>query len=294
MKKYCLLWILGLSLFAGCYDEDDVVPREGGEMAYILPQGEHDYDDEIVAYHEKYGFYPLYIFESRELYWNNSEWVGAIDQAGLIGEDADTNYVRKQWEMCKSLFFQNYPDELLEKLPLKFLMCSELNNRQYNKRTREYDTVGIHAYSGYDYLAVNYGGQTIDTLSRRQKMYFQQELNTLFLQREFGNGTFEIPEEFSEVCDYKYVYFSPSSEAYFQAGFVSATPLVNNNIPESIQNDFEDFLELVATPLELLEGEPQPIGDYYSDYYVNMDGVLNKKCDTSGKIREKYEILDII
>lgn len=291
MKKYCLLWILGIVLFVGCYNEDDIVPREGGETIYILPQGNHDYDEEILAYHEKYGFYPLYIFESRELYWNNSDWIGAIDQSGLIGEDADTNYVGKQWEMCKKLFLDNYPDELLEDFPLKFLMCSELNYRQYNMRTREYDTVKRHAYEGYDYLAVNHGSEAIDTLSRKQKMYFQQAINTLFLQREFEKGAFEIPEAFSSVSSYTYTYLSPSSEEYFKLGFVNSGTLIRNNLQESIQNDFNYFLELVATPVELLEGEPQPIGDYYSNYYVNMDGVLNPKRDESGKIREKYTIL---
>ena len=291
MRLRYILGVLGLFLWVGCYEEDDIVPREEGEMAYSLPQGNHDYDVEILQYFEDYGFYPLYIFDERDLYWNNTDWIGAIDQAGLIGACADTVYVGKIWDMCKNLFFNHYPGELLEDMPMKFLMCSRLDYRQYNKRTYEYDTVNRHAYSGYDYLAVNYGGKTIDTLSRRQKMYFQQTLNTLFLQREYDRGKFEIPEAFSSVCDYVYTYLSQSTGNYFGLGYVRWDVLVNNNKEESISNDFRSFLELAATPLELLEDEPQPIGDYYSDYYVNMDGVLNEDRDTSGKIRQKYEIL---
>ena len=71
MKRYRLLYlIMFVLLWAGCDDSEKLTPSEGLEPGYILPQGEHDYDEKIMNWFEECGFYILYKFEPRDVYFN--------------------------------------------------------------------------------------------------------------------------------------------------------------------------------------------------------------------------------
>ena len=58
--KWIAYLLLGVALLAGCNEEDDIVPRTENEVFYQLPQGDHDYDDKIVDYYNKYGLQHVY------------------------------------------------------------------------------------------------------------------------------------------------------------------------------------------------------------------------------------------
>ena len=127
--KYWL--ILSVALFwLGCNDEDDIVVKEGLEMTYTLPQGDHAYDDQIVEWFEKYGFYTLYIYDKKDIFWANEKWDERLEwQVGgeYRGEPADPEYAGKLVELFKYSFVDIYPDSLLARyMPLKVMLCSEL------------------------------------------------------------------------------------------------------------------------------------------------------------------------
>ena len=105
-----LLYILGaIVLLSGCYDED-VKPSSKPELIYgkyTLPQGDHEYDDDIVAFYEKYETLLLYQFTTKDFGWSptgNVAWDVAVDTVYvendlIIGYDvtpADENYVGEQ------------------------------------------------------------------------------------------------------------------------------------------------------------------------------------------------------
>ena len=111
--KWIAYLLLGVALLAGCNEEDDIVPRTENEVFYQLPQGDHDYDDKIVDYYNKYGFYILYEFEKKDLYWNNTGWTEYLmgnedfyytsEAAGyMLGEPADQDYAGRVLEMCEN------------------------------------------------------------------------------------------------------------------------------------------------------------------------------------------------
>lgn len=70
MKDKLFYVILGLSILIGCDDSESLTPTLESEPVYSLPQGNHDYDSKIMDWHERCGFYILYKFESRDLYYN--------------------------------------------------------------------------------------------------------------------------------------------------------------------------------------------------------------------------------
>ena len=301
--KYISTLLLGLFLVAGCNQENDIIPTEEDELSFVLPQGDHDYDEDLLRYHEKYGFLPVYIFSERDLYWNNTEWAGgdldySQNQGILLGKSGNPDYVGKQWELCKDVFFDCYPDSTINLMPLKFFLCSELKARIYNGKAEadengwfiyHYDTTRLMAYQGFDYIAVNFGSPAIDTISRLTKMNFSRELNAIFLTYLHENKKpFHMPKEFSEVSNY--TYRSLSGEAVFQNGFIKTSILdyLDKTGATSKANDFKSFLSFVTIPLEILEGEPATFINYWS---VPMEGALNPKRDVSGLIRKKYNIM---
>ena len=71
--RYLLTIILGLFLWTGCNDDDEtLVPSTEPEFRYVLPQGNHDYDTKIVNWYEDCGFYILYKYEDKDVFYN--EW----------------------------------------------------------------------------------------------------------------------------------------------------------------------------------------------------------------------------
>lgn len=303
--KYISTLLLGLFLAGACNKEDDIIPTEGDELAFVLPQGDHDYDADLVRYHKKYGFLPVYIFTDRDLFWNNTEWVGGTlrpDETGgsgkLLGKAGNPDYVGKQWELCKDLFFTCYPDSVINMLPLKFFLCAELNTRSSVSTgliddnglvIYKYDTTRILACKGFDYLAVNLGSPAIDTISDLTKLNFSRELNTVFLNYlHKDKKLFTMPQEFGEVSDYKPRWLFRDEP--LREGFLSSTTLNQSDKTgeKSKANDFNEFMSLVAIPLEILEKERAPTP---SGKAASLEGALNPKFDTNGLVRKKYEIL---
>lgn len=289
-----LYWILITVFLVGCYEDEKIVPSEGQENYFQLPQGNHDYDSVIMNYHNLYGFYMLYDFQPEDVYWTGTNWDeylggGNISDRDGIGADlfvrqADPAYVGKLLDLTETVFLKHYTDELLKKMPLEFYFCSKLN-----KIGSSGDTSQIHVYRNFHCMAVNWGGVEIDTMGRGLKMDYQRALNFEFLTYLNESETFELCEDFVSVCDYKYAYLR--GEQLFAKGYLNASSLVVNNVSASQINDFQAYMELLAIPLEILEGEPAPILDYQAQSTPPLEGCLNPKRDVNGLVRKKYEIL---
>ena len=316
MRHYWLSVICALLLCAGCYEEDDIHVTEGLEVSYSLPQGDHPCDETIVDWYEQYGFYTLYIFEDKDIYWANENWEERFEDGfsgggSLQGEPADPDYVDEQLTLFQPAFMDIYPDSLIAHyMPLKLLLCSELwkvdVNTSYDWNTGEYTTTyiytGLWAYEGWDYIAISGGSQIMaDTMTVRDKEEFQADLNEIFLRKLYAEGVLEIPEAFGEVSNYDgdplYGYGSDAvAMNIFAEGFV-ADPVYRGTQytrEELIEQDFEAYLSLLARSMSWLEATP-PTSCYVYNYrweaILLLDGVLNPARDVNGLIRQKYNIL---
>ena len=77
-KIYFYMILLSWLLCAvACYDEKELSPS-GIISSYSVPQGEHDYDDVIVEYYNKYGSCLLYKFTDKDTYWTPSGWMNGV------------------------------------------------------------------------------------------------------------------------------------------------------------------------------------------------------------------------
>ena len=123
---------------ASCYNEDKLIATADPENVYseyTLPQGNHDYDEQIMRYYEKYGVLTLYKFRDKDFWWNSTSDIrwnyipeSNRTEAGYEALPADTLYVKEQLGLLENKFFTYYPDSLLKRtLPQKFLLASMFN-----------------------------------------------------------------------------------------------------------------------------------------------------------------------
>lgn len=316
MKKIAYL-LFCVALFAGCNEEDDIVPRTEDEVFYQLPQGNHDYDERIVDYYNNHGFYILYKFEKKDLYWNNVAWteylmgnpdfVYSAEAAGYyLGEPADTNYVGQLLEMCEKGCFNLYPENYLDYMPLRFLLCSMLSNvvTAGTIITDEgavivRDTVKINVYRSFSRLAVNWASSDLDTITETDKLYFSKDLNTEFISVLQENDVFEYDEDFM-ITGHSYSYANLLGENLFKRGFLTNSTLVSGNITQSRINDFMAFLKLCTVPLDLLNAEPAVVGSQdlepsliglFSRQYADEDDGRVDGYTGIDRIKQKYEFM---
>ena len=62
-----LLGILLVSALYSCNNEDDLDISEKKDNRFDLPQGDHDFDDQIVEWNNNYGTSVLYRFSNADL-----------------------------------------------------------------------------------------------------------------------------------------------------------------------------------------------------------------------------------
>ena len=300
MKWRYLLVILSVILCVSCYDEGDLAPTEGTEEIFKLPQGDHDYDTKIVEWFKQYGFYALYIFDEKDIYWANENWleggVPEISTAGTEkGKQGDPEYVGYLVDMLEKLFINHYPTDLLQKgMPLRVFLCSELwdYSRDYiyddEGNYLDYDYVyhRIWMYEGWDNIAINGASAYItDTLTREGQVDFSGELNAYFLKRLADMELISIPDEFYEESEYSTE--SMYGTELFENGYLQLADS-RSDVEEYKKFDLETYLELATYSLDYLEnGELEEIGSY--DDVPSLSGLFRRPEST--KVKKKYDII---
>lgn len=280
MKQRILYILICVSAWmVACNDEDALSPTETPENGYIVPQGNHDYDQRIVDWKERCNTFILYQFKMKELYWSVTGWLESVEDSksplypytnGLVAVNADENYVGQQLDLLEAAFLNLYPDTTLARcLPLKLLLCGQLDWRNTSGRSTLYNT-----YSTFDGLAFNWGNENILTMTQAQKITFKNEVNVAFLKRILANGKIVENEEFYEGVSYATAI---NNQNMYSRGFI--------NRSTKVENDVEYYVEaIVSNTYEDL------IAEYPATNYTNK-GILNPVKDVNGLIRQRYDIL---
>lgn len=273
-----LLYILGtIVLLSGCYDED-VKPSTEPELIYgkySLPQGDHDYDEGIVDFYEKYGTLLLYRFSVKDFGWSptdNVVWDVTVDTVYAPYEiirkydvvQSDENYVGEQLELLQDKWFKYLSDTLMMMLPQRILLCSRLDSVTgglgYDPSVGEYRQMK-NAYSGYYHMAVNWGNADVMTMTTDERNLFKEDVCITFLAKivnELGR-----PDDFAMITSYS---DNVLEDAIHEEG------LLDYEHRNSPNEDWLDYLELaIRNTQQELEAE---------------GGLLSYE-----KIRQKYDIM---
>ena len=274
-----------IGVLATACDEEELTPTETPEFGYHVPQGDHDYDDRIVDWNERCNVFILYKFDLKELYWQVTAWNESMETEegsmypytnGLLGAIADENYVGEQLDLVENNFLNFYPDSTLRRcLPLKLLLCAQLTDRNMSGRETE-----LNVYSGFDYLAFNWGNDQIRLLTEDEKNAFKFDVNNEFLKRCMDNGKLLVPSDFYEGANYTDAI---TQDNMYSRGFL------NRNTKQ--EDDAEYYVEaIISTPYSELTADPGS-PENNADYYTSYKGILHENKDVNGAIKAKYEAL---
>lgn len=273
--KYRLIFIvLSLVLWVSCYDEDALTPTETSEFNYTLPQGNHDYDTKIVSWFDRCGFYILYKYDPRDVYWSIRHWLepGVTELSGskFKIEPADEEYVGGLLDVLERRFLNFYPDTLLQRcMPLKVLFGSNLKDDFYGKQNVRF---------GLDFMLLDGADKDFQLRPPHQIDLLKDTMNLSFMDYLTTREKVVKPEEFFEVSSYREE--SVSAEEMYSKGYI-VTPYGKKNK----NNDWNEYLKaIIKNPYTYLSAEPED-GD------ISFKGILHEKKDVKKLIVQKYNII---
>ena len=288
-NRYIFIAIFLVALcYIACDKNEELIPCIEPENVYgdpTLPQGDHDYDDYILDFHEKYNTLILYKYEPRDIYWNITnnafipivyDSVGAISVGGYRDFPADEAYIDRQLEMMREKFLSHYPDDFLRQmLPKKIFLL-----RAFESVTKEGVVTDGAPTSGIDYLLFQWGGEEILAITPAQVNDFRAKASEVFLRKLVNNSKIERDPVFLGITDYS----TPGSgnAARLANGFITPSAITTTS-------DWDAYVAaIVATPYDTLVA---PRGDLPLTNFVNRRGILTPEYDTSGKLRLKYDAM---
>ena len=283
MKKI-RFWSLILSLvlgLSGCYKEGALHASMENEKVYSeydLPQGDHDYDKDILEMFKKYNTLFLYKYNPKDIYYNTDEYVNGTyfpekdsTAAGLFDVPSDEAWVGKQVKLLQELWLDYYPEEFLrQQLPLKvFLVDSLYSAKSGYGSPVELLNNNYLVCRGVDYILVTYGSSRIDEMTKADKYEFKRVLHRVFLDY------LDIPVtvEFAAIGNYT-IFSNVNNKPYiYRYGFINWD---NSSTP---QRDWFSYIDAIV--------------DHSYEEWVSdgPSGFLHPSKDTQGKIREKYNLV---
>lgn len=263
-------------LLSGCYDEGKLTPSPEPEPVTRIPQGNHDYDNNIVALHDKYKVELLYKFEPRDVYWQINQWIGpdspTASHRTLEAIQAEEEYVKPIVDFMENQFFAFYPDTLLQRcLPLRFFLCSALNKINSSAVvTAKHNCI---LKSGTSYIAVNHANAEFASMSVADKNTFKKDLHIALRDYIHDKGFILQSDAFLSISDYT----SVTAALMYSKGLLSTAS-------SNRDNDWKAYLEAAMsfTYDELMAAETST---------ATHKGILNPIKDVNGLIRIKYDII---
>lgn len=287
MIKYLIFVFIPLFL-GGCYDEEKLSPSNNPEDLFSLPQGNHDYDQVIMDWFDKYGFTGIYIWEPKNVYWGNESWLEAIgDRGGIIAELGDEKYVGYLCEMFERLFLQNYSDNILKDvMPFRVFFCSSLWYYAIEDNLSHVQNK-LWVYRGWDSMVVNGASNYItDSLTIEDQLNFSQELNACLMQEMIKKEFVRIPDEFYKIS--KYTKDEYNGIDLFEQGYVKQIEkALRANRETYKQGDLESYIDLLSySMIYLKDGE---LDAQLDDENPSWSGIFKRPEAT--KVKQKYDIL---
>lgn len=290
----CLaVFILPCVVTACSYSEDSLEPS-GNALAYKIPQGSNDYDQTIVSYFQKYGTYMLYDFEDKEAYWTPSGWqngkTGTMfeGKTGFSVVKAEPNYVKQQLALLKEVWFDNYSEKFLKSfLPVKVLLCSEVDSIAYDWSSYPFMVNGFKVGAWYNYynICVGYGNSTVSQLSVNEKRIFEDKINRVFVQSIVDRAIITPTDEFTNAANYTGV-----SSVYDNAELWARGTFPSGYSATSAR-DWGIFMLMMVTHSEsFLTTTPSYI-DTYDSSEASWEGILSSAKDTNGILKKRYDMV---
>ncbi len=295
-KIYISFLLAGMFLFNSCVKEEGELTPSGIGSGYSVPQGNHDFDDEIVDFYNKFGSYLLYDFTEKDAYWTPSSWENGTETSetesgedGFVVEMPDVNYVGEQLDLLNDTWFKYYSDEFLKEfLPIKILLCSQVGYVDYSWDANWnliYVASPIVAYYNFDNISVSYASEAVLNLTDYDKSNIAFELNHVFAESIIGQGKLSPTEEFENSVNYNSASTLYNNTQIWGAGIMQ--PYYN----ASVKNDWGQFLTMMMCySEEYLNREVSYVNEWDWNE-TSWEGIFSAQKDINGLLKERYNMV---
>ena len=299
MKKiYITLIVLLMGLFSSCEKAEGNLTPSGIEEGYHMPQGNNAFDATIMNYYKKYGSCLLYDFTDKDTYWTPYGWkngaIGTVAEGGKAGylvTPANVSYIPQQLALIDECWLSLYSDTFLKKfLPLKIMLCSSVSTTTYlfTPAPAHYGLTSVDGYFNYDNICVNYGSESVLTITASKKLAFTRTLCRLLVEYVVDRGIStpaDLPA-FSTTVSYSGLSSLKTVSAGLARGFF---PMPSSTTPTV---DWKKFMLLmVSYPESYLNRSKAITNDSWDTSEAAWEGILNPTKDTKGLMKKRYDMV---
>lgn len=300
-------------LLASCSDDEESLTPSGISSAYQLPQGNHDYDNDIVDFYNSTGTYILYKFSQKEARWSptsyEAEGRASVDSTGAEGyelQPADEDYVGPLLDILHKYWLDNYSSEFKKQLlPSKILLCSQLDS-VYQDWDINWDTwemkeyypgVAVPGWYNYHNICVNYANENVATLTDADKKHIGSYLDAVLMNAVMAEGKVAPTSEFASVVDYTTVQTEYDPGVLFSKGtFYGMGNLYytgSNSLPSAERDWYYFMVMMVSYPERFLydEAAGSASGAWFASEADQFWGCLSAVRDTNGLLKQRYSMV---
>nr|WP_320023112.1 putative zinc-binding metallopeptidase [uncultured Draconibacterium sp.] len=296
MKITYLYIFLSLCALSSCSDtEDSAIEPSGIETGYIVPQGNNDFDSDIVKFYEDYGSYLLYQFTDKDAYWTPSKWTNgepSSDESdgklGFIYMVPDENYIKPQLDLLNRTWFNHYSPEFLDEfLPVKILLCSQVQycNFDFSSWPAQIKGADVAAYYNYDNICVSYAKEEVLNLTTEQEAAFEKGINRVFVDCMYGQDKLNPTDIFGESANYSLASSKSKNTELWGIGilqpYYSASP----------EKDWKQFVTMMICYSEAyLNAEVTKVNEWDTKE-TSWEGIFSPLKDSSGLLKKRYDMV---
>ena len=230
-------------------------------LRMAFPQGDHDFDRQIVQVHDDYGVYLIYKEVTDEDL--NRRWTSVATGNVLHGDDVPDAYVPFYVNFFASHIFPYVDRSMIQRaFPVKIYM---LDNFRGVPRDIEDDGSSTYAMSqyfdGFDFWAISFTHDEIESVGdsrltmKQKRCAFLLKVFRLFV----NNGTLTVPEEFRSLVNYNQSVYFPdvyeNEERYYR----------NQGFIDNLNDDFTKDQHPYPETYRLMSPNYYTSGSYHAD-----------------------------
>ena len=267
-RQTSLMICLFVITLSSCYKAPHLTPGTANVL-YSLPQGDHPYDKDIVAFYNSYGTFILYNWTAADFQYGVTT---AVFNNQVQAYSADTNYIQQGLNFLHANLLDLYPAAFIKNtLPWRILLASRIDSILFNSATQGYDTlynISVTSVSGQHQITLSQVDSVMAQLTLAQVATARGWLNRAYWQQAISNGVVEMPPAFDSVTSYISLNWLNNLDLgvlyYHQDGSAN-----------DAKSDFLDYIRVIT-----------------STSSQQMDSTwFSSQTDTQGLIREKYNIV---
>lgn len=204
MKHSLLYFMMAVCLFAAC-GEDDLKPS-APQQFYEFPQGDADYDQDILAYYEAHGVQFIYDYTEAAFRWNITDYIP------FYSTPAEEAYRGEAFHFVADKCFSIWDEDFLNKLlPTYVYLASEIYNvteKQeyvYNDETLSWgyvtvlDTNYCASTYGLNHVSFGYASEKINELTPEEELDAIGDVAKSLIAFAASRDKIEIPSAFADL-----------------------------------------------------------------------------------------------